>query len=240
MLTYVVFGGMLATTWVQIIKAVLLMTAHGRAVALRARAGRLEPDRAVQQGARRVAREGRLPGARACSSTSPIDTVSLGLGAGARHRRPAAHPDAVLHRARRQGRALERGVGDGADRRLLHHDHVPGLRRPGDPGHRGRGGRRHGRQPGRAAARRGARRRRRHGRRRPVPGDHRRGRVRDDPRGRGGPRDLGLGRGGARRVVEHHPQGQGVRARGGLRRADRRGRPSARSRSRSRSSAARA
>ena len=27
MLTYVVFGGMLATTWVQIIKAVLLMTA---------------------------------------------------------------------------------------------------------------------------------------------------------------------------------------------------------------------
>ena len=48
MLCYVIFGGMLATTWVQIIKAVLLMTAIARDVAVRARARRLQPDRAVQ------------------------------------------------------------------------------------------------------------------------------------------------------------------------------------------------
>ena len=36
-----------------------------------------------------------------------------------------------------------------------------------------------------------------------------------------GPRALGLGRRGARRLVERHPQGPGLRARGGLRRADR-------------------
>ena len=55
-------------------------------------------------------------------------------------------------------------------------------------GEGGRGGGRHGRQPRRAAPRRGARRRRGHRRRRPVPRDHRRRGVRDDPRGRRRPR----------------------------------------------------
>ena len=65
---------------------------------------------------------------------------------------------------------------------------------------------------------------RRRARWRAVPRDHRRRRVRDDPGGRGGPRDLGVGRGRARRVVEHRPQRPGLRARGGLGRQDRRGR----------------
>ena len=37
-------------------------------------------------------------------------------------------------------------------------------------------------------------------------------RVRDDPRGGRGARALGVGRGRARRLVEHHPQGPGLRA----------------------------
>ena len=50
----------------------------------------------------------------------------------------------------------------------------------------------------------------------------RRGRVRDDPRRGRGPRDLGVGRGRARRLVERDPQGQGLRAGGGLGRPHRR------------------
>ena len=45
MLTYVVFGGMLATTWVQIIKAVLLMTATIVLSLFVLGEDRLEPDR---------------------------------------------------------------------------------------------------------------------------------------------------------------------------------------------------
>src|SRR3982751_6608224 len=48
MLCYVIFGGMVATTWVQIIKAVLLMAGILGDVDLRAGQGRLQPDRAVQ------------------------------------------------------------------------------------------------------------------------------------------------------------------------------------------------
>ena len=111
MLCYVIFGGMLATTWVQIIKAVLLMAGiivmslfvlervgfnpielfnHAEAnttagVDVLARAGHV-PDVADRHG---VAR----PRARA------------------RHRRPAAHPDAVLHRPERQARRAARSSG---------------------------------------------------------------------------------------------------------------------------------
>ena len=44
---------------------------------------------------------------------------------GARDGGPAAHPDALLHRARRQGGARLGDVGDRADRGLLPDDHVP-------------------------------------------------------------------------------------------------------------------
>ena len=55
-----------------------------------------------------------------------------------------------------------------------------------------------------------------------------------------GPGDLGLGRRGARRLVEHRPARAGLREGGGLGREDRGARRSARSRSASPSSAARA
>ena len=83
-------------------------------------------------------------------------------------------------------------------------------------------GRRDGRrQPRDAAARGVARRRRGLGRRRPVPRDHQRRRVRDDPRGRGGPRDRRLGRRGPRRVERRDPPRQRRRAGRGARRAHR-------------------
>ena len=53
--------------------------------------------------------------------------------------------------------------------------------------------------------------------RRDLPGDRRGGRAGDDPRGRGRPGDLRLGRDGARPVVERGPQGPRVGARGGRR-----------------------
>ena len=67
MIIYIVAGGMLATSWVQIIKAVLLMTATIVLSLFVLGEGGLEPDRPVHRGARRVARGPGLPGARACS-----------------------------------------------------------------------------------------------------------------------------------------------------------------------------
>ena len=70
----------------------------------------------------------------------------------------------------------------------------------------GRRGGQRGRQPRHAAAGRGARRRRGDRRRRPLPGDHQRRRLRDDPRGRRRPRDRRLGRRRARRVDRRDPR----------------------------------
>ena len=74
---------------------------HLRDVDLRARQGRLQPDRAVQpRGREQEPRSRRSRSAPGTYLPKPLDTVSLGPGARARHRRPAAHPDALLHRAR--------------------------------------------------------------------------------------------------------------------------------------------
>ena len=73
--------------------------------------GRLEPDRAVQPRPRRGRRTARPTSSRALFLPKPIDTVSLGLALRARHRRPAAHPHALLHRARREGRARSASSG---------------------------------------------------------------------------------------------------------------------------------
>ncbi|HSD78159.1 MAG TPA: cation acetate symporter [Solirubrobacteraceae bacterium] len=79
MLTYVVFGGMLATTWVQIVKAVLLMAATlGLTVLVLERIGWNPVDlfnRAVDESPHGSAFL--EPGLR---FDNPIDTVSLGLG----------------------------------------------------------------------------------------------------------------------------------------------------------------
>ena len=102
MLAYVLFGGMIATTWVQIVKAVLLLAGafllallvllqfdfnplalFATAAAAQYGAGVLAPGRLVSDPARRGL-------ARAVAD--------------ARHGGPAAHPDAVLHGARRDAR----------------------------------------------------------------------------------------------------------------------------------------
>ena len=131
---------------------------------------------------------------------TPLDTVSLGLGlvlgtAGLPHilMRFFTVPDAKAAR-------VVRDVGDGADRRLLRDDHGARLRRARDP----RPGRRGGRRARAATSRCPIAGRR--ARRRAVPGDHRGRGVRDDPRGGRRPRDLGVRRGRARRLVEHRPQ----------------------------------
>ena len=80
MLSYVVFGGMLATTWVQIIKAVLLMTATIGADACscsRASAGTRSSCSTRRRPSHRRRRRSCQPGLR---FSNPVDTISLGLG----------------------------------------------------------------------------------------------------------------------------------------------------------------
>ena len=231
MLVYVVFGGMVATTWVQIIKAVLLMIGIVvMSIFVLERVG-FNPIELFNQAEEAGKAEGLDVLAR--PGHVPQEQHRHGLArprARARHGRPAAHPHALLHRAGREGRALVGRLRDVHHRLLLPADDGHRLRRARDPRPEGRRGRGHRRQPRRAEPRRGARRRRGHDRRRPVPGDHRRRRVRDHPRGGRGPRAVGLERRGARHLVEHHPQGQGLREGGGAGREDRRARRSARSR----------
>ena len=80
MIVYVAFGGMKATTWVQVIKACLLlggatfMAGHG-AVPLR-----LQPRDAVRRLRRRPTRRATPSWRRAASSTNPIEAISLGVG----------------------------------------------------------------------------------------------------------------------------------------------------------------
>ncbi len=114
MMVYVLFGGMTATTWVQIIKACLLL---GGATfmafmvmwhfgfspeAMFAKAVEIKADLAAE----------RRQDARGGGEDRPVDHGpgqlrqgpdlghQLRHGADVRHRRPAAHPDALLHRAR--------------------------------------------------------------------------------------------------------------------------------------------
>ena len=56
MIAYVLFGGMLATTWVQIVKAVLLLGGAALLALLVLVALRLEPGRAVRRGGRALRR----------------------------------------------------------------------------------------------------------------------------------------------------------------------------------------
>ena len=67
MVTYIVFGGMLATSWVQIIKAVLMLTCGIVLTVWVLSRDRLEPDRPVQRRPRPVVRRRRRTWSRACS-----------------------------------------------------------------------------------------------------------------------------------------------------------------------------
>ena len=77
MIAYVLFGGMIATTWVQIVKAVLLLARRVPARDARARALRLQPGW-------RCSRPRRRSTAPACSHpgklvSNPLDAISLGM-----------------------------------------------------------------------------------------------------------------------------------------------------------------
>jgi hypothetical protein len=187
MMIYVLFGGMTATTWVQIIKAVMLLTGatfmawHG-AVPVR-----LQPRGPVQQGGRSALQEGCHHGSGRADQAIPIGHLGR-HGADVRYRRPAAHPDALLHRAQRQGSPQVGGLGHDLDRLLLHPDLHHRLRRHHQPDP----------QPGRLLrqwrTRQGPEGRRQHGGgasgqgggRRPVHGLHLRRGLRHDPGGGGG------------------------------------------------------
>ena len=105
------------------------MTATVGPVAVRARQDRLEPDRHVRPGRGAVRRRRRVPGARPAVRQPDRHDLARARAA-ARHRRPAAHPDAVLHGPEREGRALVGRLGRRADRRLLRDDHVPRASAP--------------------------------------------------------------------------------------------------------------
>jgi cation/acetate symporter len=79
MLAYVIFGGMLATTWVQIVKAVMLMTATTILTILVVIKVGGNPLNLFTQ-ARDASPEGAKYLAPGLNYTNPIDTVSLGLG----------------------------------------------------------------------------------------------------------------------------------------------------------------
>ena len=105
MLVYVLFGGMIATTWVQIIKAMLLLGGVTRADAAGARAVRLLGRRAVRRG-RGALRPGGARAGRARHRSGRRRVARA--GADVRPARPAAHPDAVLHRAATRRRRARR------------------------------------------------------------------------------------------------------------------------------------
>ena len=104
MIVYVAFGGMVATTWVQIIKACLLLGgATFMALMVLAQFG-FSPE-AMFQKATEVHPGGSAIMAPGHARQRPDIDHLAGACAHVRHGRPAAHSDALLHRLRRQGRA---------------------------------------------------------------------------------------------------------------------------------------
>ena len=103
MIIYIVAGGMLATSWVQIIKAVLLMSAT--IVLSLFVLGKVGWNRSTCSARRAPSRpRGRSTWSRACSCRVRSTRLTRAWPR-AGHGGTAAHPDALLHGARRQGRA---------------------------------------------------------------------------------------------------------------------------------------
>ena len=187
MMTYVLFGGMIATTWVQIIKALLLLGgATVMALLVLAKFGfnPIASSQAAQRPdairtRRRVAvvlLRPKCAGAGHQGGDRSLGRRLARHGADVRHSRPAAYPDALLHRAERQGGARFGDVGDDLDRLLLSRHLHPRLRLDGAGRTEGHPGGRRRRQHGGAAARPGARRQR-------LLRLHLRRRLRHDPGG---------------------------------------------------------
>jgi Na+(H+)/acetate symporter ActP len=114
MVIYVSFGGMLATTWVQIIKAgLLLITAAVLTVLVLSRFG--------------FSLTHFLHAASAVHGSSGVTNLlapGLYFSAGTRHGRSSAYPHAVLHRAVGESSAYVGRVGDGLGRCVLSGDVV--------------------------------------------------------------------------------------------------------------------
>jgi Na+(H+)/acetate symporter ActP len=120
MMCYVLFGGMTATTWVQIIKAIMLLTgATFMALAVLWQFN-FNPEALFAKAVEVHPKHGHhVPG----SADQGSGLGDLGRhGADVRYRRSAAHPDALLHRAERQGSTQVGRLGDDLDRLLLHPD----------------------------------------------------------------------------------------------------------------------
>jgi cation/acetate symporter len=77
MIVYVAFGGMLATTWVQIVKAVLMLTAGAIVLILTLRLVNFNPTFLFDGAERRYGEQYLLPGN---YLKNPFDQISLGLG----------------------------------------------------------------------------------------------------------------------------------------------------------------
>ena len=128
MIIYVTFGGMIATTWVQIIKAGLLLGGSTlMALLVLAQFGfdfnaLIAKAIEVHPGHDKIL----LPGP---AVANPINAFSLGIALMFGTAGPAAHPHALLHRRQRQGGAQVGVLGDHLHRLLLHPDLHHRLRR---------------------------------------------------------------------------------------------------------------
>ena len=170
MLCYVIFGGMVATTWVQIVKAVLLMAGIlVMSIFVLGKVG-FNPIELFNRAEANTTAESTFSLGPGTYLPKPLDTVSLGLAlvlgtAGLPHilMRFFTVPNAKAARSSRR-------LGDVHHRLLLPADDVHRLRRARVPGRGRRRGRGQGRQPRRAEPGGVPRRRRGDVRRRPVPG----------------------------------------------------------------------
>ena len=139
MIFYVVVGGMKGTTWVQIVKAVLLMTGTILITVLVLAKFDFNLSDLLGAAASNTGKGDAFlePGLKYGVSTDQPDRLPVARpGAGARHGRTAAHPDPLLHGADRQGRAHLGELGDRADRLVLPDDAGPRLRCRGAAEHR--------------------------------------------------------------------------------------------------------
>ena len=221
MMVYVLFGGMTATTWVQIIKACLLLAGATFMAFMVLYHFGFSPEamfaKAVEVKTGIAAAAGKSPAEAAAQGFSimgpggfikdPISAISFGMALMFGTAGLAAHPDALLHRAQREGGAQVGALGDDLDRLLLHPDLHHRLRRdhlradqPAVPRRQGRPARRrqHGGDP---PCQRGRRQR--------LPRLHLGRRVRDHP-GRRRRTDLVRRvRGVARPLFDGDQEGQG-------------------------------
>ncbi len=131
MVFYVTVGGMKGTTWVQIVKAVLLMAGSALIVVLVLakfdfNLSDLLGTAATNSGKGQAFLE---PGLKYGVTTTQQDRLPVARHRpGARHRRPAAHPDPLLHGADLAGRPEVGAVGDRPDRHVLPVHAGPRLR----------------------------------------------------------------------------------------------------------------